>query len=760
MRAFTFGDGEGEVSFSEEIEPLMRRNCFRCHGDNRQRADLNLQQYGGDIDLILEDRDIWLRVLHNVHTREMPPEDSRQPSQEDRDLLVAWIEQGIFQVDCDNPDPGRVTIRRLNRAEYNNTIRDLIGIDFKPAENFPSDDSGYGFDNIGDVLSMPPVLLERYLDAAVSILNAAIVTEPEAVSSQRFDVDELEGGASYNTQSRILSTETALVANVEFSSSGEYVIRAKAFGHQAGPDPAKMAFLVDGEEIEVVDVPAVEEDPRVYETRIEVEEGAREVAVAFTNDYYMPNHYDPDLRGDRNLIVHFLEIEGPVDARPELPETHRRIFTYDSTPETAEEQEEAAREILANFAQRAYRRPVASAEVERLLPLVDMAIGHGETFEAGIALAMQAVMISPHFLFRGELQPEPDNPHSVHPVNEYAMASRLSYFLWSSMPDAELFAHAEAGTLRENLETQVIRMLEDPKAEALVDNFAGQWLQLRNLQLVNPSAEMFPDFDDSLRWAMEEETRLFFEAIMREDRSVLEFLDADYTFVNERLARHYGIDGVQGDGFQRVSLEGTGRGGVLTHASVLTITSNSDRTSPVNRGLWVLENILGTPPPPAPPNVPELEESNGAVLVGTLRERLEQHRDDPNCASCHARMDPIGFGFEHFDPVGAWRDQDGEESIDAAGVLTSGEAFYGAEELRAVLLEARREEFLRAISSKMLTYALGRGVEYYDRCAITEISEELAANGYTFSTLVIEVVKSTPFQLRRGEGDRLVRGDP
>jgi len=370
------------------------------------------------------------------------------------------------------------------------------------------------------------------------------------------------------------------------------------------------------------------------------------------------------------------------------------------------------------------------------------------------------VLVSPHFLFRGELQPEPGNPTRISPIDDFALASRLSYFLWSAMPDDELFRQAERGTLHRNLEAQVKRMLSDPKANALVENFAGQWLQLRNLDLVMPDAKLFPDFDDDLRKAMRKETEMFFGYILREDRNILEFIDANYTFANERLARFYGVRGPSGDEFQRVSLKGSRRGGLLTQASILTITSNPTRTSPVKRGKWVLENILGTPPPPPPPNVPELKEGKESVLSETLRQRMEQHRANPNCASCHARMDPIGFGLENYDAIGAWRAKDGEFPIDASGKLVSGESFKGSAEFKRILLKQKRDEFVHCLTEKMLTYALGRGLEYYDQCAVDQITKCLAKNRYQFSSLVMEVIKSAPFQTRRGEAVRVAQNLP
>ena len=378
----------------------------------------------------------------------------------------------------------------------------------------------------------------------------------------------------------------------------------------------------------------------------------------------------------------------------------------------------------------------------------------GGDFNASIKLALEAVLVSPNFLFRGELQPQPDNPHSARAIDDYALASRLSYFLWSSMPDDELFALAAKGKLHGDLENQVKRMLQDRKAHALVENFADQWLQIRNLAAASPDRDAFPQFDDDLRASMVAETEMFFENVMREDRSVLEFLDADYSFMNGPLAKLYGIQGVTGNEFRRVSLKGSGRGGLLTEASILTLTSNPTRTSPVKRGKWVLENILGAPPPPAPPNVPPLKEGHDAVAGATLRQRMEQHRTDPVCASCHAKMDPIGFGFENFDAIGRWRAMDGGLLLDTSGSFADGESFKGVADLKAILLKSKREQFARCLSEKMLTYALGRGLEHYDRCAVDDIAKSLAKNHYRFLALITAVVKSTPFETRRGDAHK------
>jgi len=532
-------------------------------------------------------------------------------------------------------------------------------------------------------------------------------------------------------------------------------MRISAFGQQAGPDPARMELRANGKAIKVFDVKAVERAPEVYELRGNSKAGERRISAAYINNYVNPNDPNPDNR-DRNLIIEYIEIVGPLGGEaPDLPETHKRIFTQLSEPG---HEIDAARAIIGSFAKRAFRRPVTTEEVDRLIKFFELAQKNGDSFEKSVKLALQAVLVSPHFLFR-ELPLSADVPKKAYEVDEFTLASRLSYFLWSSMPDEELFALAERGELRKNLDAQVKRMLKDARSRALVDNFAGQWLQLRNLAIMAPDAKLFPGFDDALRAAMQKETEMFFETVMREDRSILDFLNGDWTFVNERLAQHYGMRGVKGDEFRRVSLKGTHRGGVLTQGSVLTLTSNPTRTSPVKRGKWVLENLLGTPPPPPPPDVPNLDDT-GRELTGTLRQRMEQHRTNPVCAGCHARMDPIGFGLENFDGIGAWRTKDDKSPVDAAGELVSGEKFKDAVGLEAILLKNKRDEFVQCLSEKVLTYALGRGMEYYDKATLKPITQGVAKNNYKFSSLIMEVVKSVPFQMRRGEAERAAEAGP
>ncbi|HXX94176.1 MAG TPA: DUF1592 domain-containing protein, partial [Planctomycetota bacterium] len=697
-----------------------------------------------------------------LQAREMPPQDKKpQPTVEEREFLANWIEGALDRADAAAPpDPGRVVLRRLNRIEYRNTIRDLIGVDFNPVEDFPHDDVGYGFDNIGDVLTLPTILMEKYFAAAGKILDKAIVgAETLRPRSRRLNADTLQGTQVAQSESglRILYANGELWTTVDLPQTGQYVIRVRACGDQAGSEPVKMVLKVDQQESRVVEIPAPRAKPAIYEEKLAIPSGRHRLSAAFINDYYNPEARKPADR-DRNLLLDYLEVVGPVDVRPpEPPESHRRIFV--AQPGPTKSPREAAGEILSSFARRAFRRPLREGELDRLLGLYDLADKQGDAFEAALKVPLQAVLVSPHFLFRVEPDRAEGDPKGVHRVGDFELASRLSYFLWSSMPDPELFDLAGKGTLHEPevLEGQVRRMLRDPKASSLATNFAIQWLQLRRLDQVTPDVRRYPAWNEPLRDAMRQETALFFEAILREDRSVVDLLDADFTFLNETLARHYGLDGVKGPEMRRVKLPDSRRGGVLTMGGVLTVTSNPTRTSPVKRGKWVLETILGTPPPPPLPDAGELKDEPEGAEKLTVRQRLELHRADPSCAACHRRMDPIGIGFENYDAIGGWREKEGKLPLDVAGTLIDGRSFVGPVELKRILL-TRKDDYVRCLAEKMLTYALGRGVEYFDTNVVKGIRKKLADQGYRFSALVMEIVRSAPFQYRRNRASEVKDG--
>ena len=800
--------------FLSEAIPFVKKHCLECHGDKELKADLSLAK---DLDAksLTIRRTVWESVLDMVETGQMPPKEQPKPDPVDVDKFVSLVKELFDDADRHaKPDPGRVTVRRLNRVEYNNTIRDLVGVDFNPAEDFPSDDIGHGFDNIGDVLTLSPVLMERYLAAAETIVNRAIVPNPPKPPDRGMGARYLEpaGRGVSEKKWRGISTRPdtdairtgPLHTRYTIPDDGEYNFKLNCYATPTGDAPVQIAILVCGKNVaggasnadastlsglsvtglrpfvvlKTIEVTARSADkPQHIQVRIPPTKGVERVAVAIVKpplppaaperpanepaDALNPDRPDPEI----TLYVDYFGLEGPLDNRPA---SHRTLLAC--SPDQSKPDQ--TREVLTRFVGRAFRRPATRDEIERLVAMTTAAQEGGMSWDAAMQRAFMAVLVSPKFLFRLELLSRGVDAGSTspgsepQPLDEFQLASRLSYFLWATMPDPELFQLAGRGELTKNLDAQVRRMLADPKSRSLVDNFAMQWLQIKRLKTFAPDPKLFPSFNEPLRNAMSRETELFFEAIIREDRSVLELLDADFTYLNDTLARHYGIADTMGNWvgqkpereggqpisrreFVRVSLPHKVRGGLLTQASILTVTSNPTRTSPVKRGRWLLEQILGAPPPPPPPNVPELAEGDKAQLTGSLRQRMEQHRANPACANCHAKMDPLGFAFENYDAIGAFRTKDGEFPIETAGVLPDGKAFQGPAELKSILKE-KRNQFTRCLTEKLMIYALGRGLEYYDRRPVMQIQEALAKDNDKFSVLVSEIVKSDPFRLRRG----------
>lgn len=734
-----------QPDYEKELKPLLMKYCSDCHADGVAKGELDLDEFK-DTKSILADWKPWASIQFQLENMIMPPEDKDQPTLEEREKMVRWIDTLLNPVDPKNPDPGRVTIRRLNKAEYNNTVRDLLGVDLKPASEFPDDDSGYGFDNIGDVLALPPILLERYLIAADRVLLAAVPPDPPAATKTKFGPGEMHGPGFPAKGARLLAFSAETTVDYTVPWEGEYIIRAVAWGDQAGDEPARMEILgPDGKAIHKAGVKATEKDPQTEEARVKLKKGAVKLAVAFTNDFYDANIPDESKR-DRNLWVRSIEIEGPLKAKPNAAAAVMQPML------TGPENEVTARAALDKFAARAFRRAVLPGEVDRLVKVYAAARAAGEGHRGGLRQAMKAGMISPYFLFRIEWQPEPDNPEQVVDLNEFALASRLSYWLWSSMPDDELLSLAFRNQLRANLRPQITRMLKDPKVRALPDNFGGQWLELRTLDVTRPDKERFPRYSAELRDAFRRETDEFFLHIIRENRSVFDFIAADYSWLNQRLAEFYGIPGVQGNEFRQVKLPPESRRrGVLTHGSVLTVTSEPTRTSPVKRGKWVIENILGIPSPPPPPNVPALEEGEAVELTGSLRQRFEAHRSKTGCTSCHRLLDPLGFGLENFDGIGQWREKDGKFPVDSSGVLTTGEKFGNAGELTDVILTKKSDAFVRCLVQKMMTYALGRGIASTDRLFVEEVMRRMKAENHSFQSMIMAIAESVPFQKRRGD---------
>ncbi len=762
-------DARDVADFRKSVDAFLATHCVQCHNAKNRSGEVDLDQYR-DVQRAFAQREAWEHVLRKVRGGEMPPPGLPKPSPADTQAITMWIEKLFERQDrAVKPDPGRVTARRLNRTEYNNTVRDLLGVDLQPADEFPADDAGYGFDNIGDVLSLSPVLMEKYMAAAEKITRAAIYTpRPIRPTMERYQTSRSRRIGSDNASGKVLpySPRGALEARHSFPYDGEYEIRLQSIDRRRdGAAPARFILTIDGKKADEFGSEPGDYKNRLFDHRVTLSRGIHTLGAYFPPEVVewaertdppeppKPGKKVPEDR--RRIFAAFVEIRGPYRVDP--PASHQRLFVCGLTK--SEQNLDCARRIVGDLARRAFRRPVTSNEVDKLVSFAAMALKEGETFEHAVGYSVQAILVSPQFLFRIERDPNPNDAGAVHPVGDFELATRLSYFLWSSMPDESLFRAAAEGSLRKPaiLEVQIRRMLADPKARALVENFAGQWLHLRNLESANPDPDRFPAFDDELRLSMLRETELFFESLVRRDGSILDFLDAKYSFLNERLAAHYGIPGVKGDEFRKVDLEGEERSGVLTHSSILTVSSYPTRTSPVIRGKWILENILGAPPPPPPPNVPVLKEEE-VGHTGSLRQQMEKHRSNPMCASCHAKMDAIGFGLENYDAIGRWRTRDGKFPVEAGGQV-AGKAFATPAELKT-LLRANPDEFARCLTEKMMTYALGRGVERYDRPAVQSILAGLRAGDYRFSSLILGIVKSMPFQKRRGDGPKITREQP
>lgn len=745
---------------------FVRKNCVRCHSDAARAGGLSLAS-------VALPGVVWDKVLDKISTGRMPPLGAPRPEAGEVAAAVKSIEQmpGRQRV----ADPGRVTSRRLNRAEYNNTVRDLLGMDLRPADGFPLDDAGYGFDTVGDVQSASPLLMEKYIAAARRLSQVAVFgesTPSKPTKLIRFLSKKSQDDPTPNALP--FSLRGAIYGTFRFPVAGEYELRMRVGNYRprTKPGPRKAELmrkrgLNEAEKAELAEMNRKEYPPvkmiltmdgapvltEIVEGnidyqyahgesigRVSVEAGEHTFRASFPEFAGMADPLENmNTDGRRKLFIDYVDIVGPFVPKPRK---NTRIFVCQ------EETAPCAEKILSRLARRAYRRPVTSGELTALTGLAAMVRRQGDSFAESIRVGVQAVLLSPHFLFRAE-----PVARAATPISDHDLASRLSYFLWSTMPDDELANAADAGRLREPgvLAAQIQRMLNDAKSDAMIENFAGQWLGLRLMDKRKPDPAKFPRVDDELLEAMRQETILFTRAMLREDRSILEFLNGGFSYVNGPLAGHYGIKAVSGESFERVSLPTAQRGGVMTQGSVLTLSSYATRTSPVLRGRWVLENLLGTPPPPPPPDVPALPEGVTATAA-SLRTRLEQHRANANCAVCHDQMDPIGFGLENYDAAGEWRDKDGAFPVDASGVFPGGAAFAGPEGLRKAMA-AQSGLFVRNLTEKMFTYALGRGLERSDRAAVEAIVSRLEANGFRFSALIDGIVNSPPFQMRGRNAD-------
>ncbi len=847
-RAFA-AELSGAAQFHKDIQPILTEYCSDCHADGAKKGGVAFDEFKSDSD-ILENHDLWLNALNYMRSGLMPPGTNSHPTAEEQLRVANWIKTSVFKFNPQNPDPGRVTLRRLNRVEYRNTIRDLMGFDYNTDTEFPADDTGYGFDDIGDVLTVSTMLLEKYVTAAKEIVAQTVPTDSKVIAENiiagsRFrplSATNADTGNGNPQQRRRAAPDTMLTLPYDKQALVDTTFNATHDGsYQLDLEMAvKGAFDFDPRKCRVVfkldDQELVNKDFAWYDNK----------TFPFQFDEKLPagTHHltcelqplTPDATGTNTLAIRIVSVtvRGPLDKQYWThPKNYDRFFPKDP-PDGASDRRKYAAEILRNFATKAFRRPVDDKTVDRLTSLAEATYSQpGKTFEAGVAHAMEAVIASPRFLFRmEEMAPGASPTAQWAQVDEYSLASRLSYFLWSTMPDDELFQLAAKGELRKNLEAQVKRMIQDSRSEALVQNFTGQWLQTRDLggiaidarailardsgsekQLreqkaafearqaaqaaqiaqaaqdalkpaltnalaTNALAQATPQkppqrpppgffalnvnppksLDQATRDEMKRETEMFFSSIMHEDHSINELIECNYTFLNEKLANFYGLTNlnVTGNEMRRVTLPPDSyRGGVITEGTVLAITSNPDRTSPVKRGVFVLNNILGTPPPPPPPNVPALEaaELSATNQEPTLRTVLEMHRNTPLCASCHARFDPIGLSLENFNAMGMWRDKERNQPIETEGKLITGESFNDVRELKHILVTTHREDFYRCLSSKLLTYALGRGLEYYDVGTVDQIVQRLDENDGHFSALLTGIIESAPFQEERNRAN-------
>lgn len=802
--------------FRRNVRPLLEKYCFDCHADGANKGKVAFDEFKSH-DQLLGDHDLWLRALQNLRAGLMPPLRKPQPQPEEKARIEQWIKDAVFKIDPKNPDPGRVTIRRLNRVEYRNTIRDLVGVEFDAATAFPPDDTGHGFDNIGDVLTLSPMLLEKYLLAANQIVREAVpatakVVREQVIPGRQFQGQEGgDGGGRRRSGGLALSYYSPAIVAHTFSAAlaGKYELALDLMVNERFVDnvfdynKCRLILRVDGQERWRGEYGWQGGKPYHYQMDAAWAKGDHRLEFELVP-------LTPDEKQTRSLSLQIsaVTVRGPMAVEHWIrPKNYERFFPRE-VPVDASGRTAYARELLGGFARRAFRRPVEADTLDRLVRLAEGIYSQpGKTFEAGVAQGMVAILASPRFLFREETPAPVIGQKGFPPVDEFALASRLSYFLWSSMPDEELLRLAEAGQLRRQLTAQVARLLKDERAQALVRNFTGQWLRARDIEGVpleprfilareekfdpettrnrqrfrelneQPDGQLSAaekeelkslraafrergnrplraDINGELRYAMRMETELVFDYVLREDRSLLELIESDYTFLNERLANHYGLTNVLGQEMRRVQLPaGSPRGGILTQGTVLGVTSNPTRTSPVKRGLFILENILGTPPPPPPPNIPPLEDAakgGERERPPSLRETLALHRENPLCNSCHNRMDPLGLAFEHFNALGMWRDTEYSEPIDATGRLITGEEFHDVRDLKRILVERHARDFYRTVTEKLLTYALGRGLEYYDVETVDRIVARVEAAKGRPSALILGVVESAPFLRTRG----------
>ena len=738
-----------ETTYEQVVLPILEEYCYRCHGDgeNKGHVSLDFEIEGKDI---FKDVKLWKKVWENVYRHNMPPANKPQCNDNEIDLILNWIEEDIFGFALSEEDPGRLTIRRLNRAEYQNTIRDLFGVVVDTKNFFPPDDTGYGFDTIGEVLSLSPILMEKYMEVAENVLSKAFGPPEDYSLNKSFYVPEMEGGQETNGF-RVLPSRGKIFTTIHIPYPGRYSFTIEAGASRAGDELAKLGIEVAGEFIESLEIDAEYPSTQKYTFELDFMHSEEvSFAMLFLNDFYDPKNPNQRFR-DRNLYIRELNVS--VKSLNEEHFKQKRKLMLGGIIDD-ELNEKKVERTLANILPKIFRRPLAPLELERYNNLFHKTKATKTSSFFALRVVLKAALVSPHFLFREEYQAHENDSQLIYKLDDYALASRLSYFLWSSTPDERLMQLAKENLLSLKLRREVTRMIQDKKSDAFVENFAGQWLQIRDLDLIDPDRKKYPLFSLELRESMRSETETFFAHILRENRSIFEFIESNYTFVNQSMANFYNFDGQFGDRFEKVVFskrDPASRGGFLTQASILSITSNATRTSPVKRGRWILDNILGAPPKDPPPGIAELEdfqEHNTENL--SFREQMAMHSKNVSCSSCHTNMDAMGYTMEKFDAIGKLRDFENGKEIDSSGQLGSGEKIDGVEDLKDFIIQKKSEAFINCLTEKLLIYSIGRGMEYYDRRAIKEIVRRTKKEGDGFGDLIFNIIQSNPFLLRKG----------
>ena len=740
-------EGKNEALFNEVL-PLLEEYCYDCHGDGAQKGGFAMDELIS-LGNFEEHHETWDRVWKNAYNRNMPPANVDQPQDREISKILSWIEKESFQYNPGQIEPGHVVLRRLNRTEYENTIKDLFQVTIDAKNYFPADDTGYGFDTIGEVLTLSPLLMEKYMGMAEIVMEKILGPIDDQGENIRFITDDIKGGRKHGDL-RVLPSQGSFTISHQSDMGGEYEAKVWASASRAGDELAKMEVSINGSKIKTFSIDSEYPQKLIYTFKYYAKEkSSNKISLSFINDFFDPKNKNPKLR-DRNLYVKKIEISFPKGVAFKFKDSRSHLL---GEWETEKIDDDHAVKSLEQWIPRIYRMTLEEKEMYRHKAFYAMMTKNGLSAVEALRQTYKAALVSPRFLFREEKKEEKKSNSNYRQIDEFALAHRMSYFLWSSIPDDSLWELAKKGKLRENFRQEFNRMISDKKIEGFINNFCGQWLQLRDLNLVNPDPEQFPRFTDQVRKSMIQETQEFFKYLLIQNLPIDLILGANFSMINQDLARYYRLRGKYDEKFRKVIFKGKDlkkRGGILTHGSILTITSNPTRTSPVKRGKWVLDNLLAAPPRDPPPEVTELEkpheESHNKL---TLRQQMSRHSKNPACYSCHASMDNLGYAMENFDAVGNWRTEEGGEFVDVSGKLSSGEEFNGIDELQTFLLENKKQSIVRCITQKLFVYGIGRGLTYKDRKAVDQVVASFEKDQVNFADLLFQVFVSQPFQFTK-----------